>query len=115
MSNSLIDKRCFHHRGREAAAHCLECGRFFCRECVTEHDDRFVCALCLRRLAAGQGRRRSFGHGLRLTVAVAAGLLAGWLFFFIVGKVLLLIPTEYHEGTFWRSDRNAESKSIKSS
>ena len=36
MSN-LIHQRCSNHPGREAAVRCPECGRFFCRECVTEH------------------------------------------------------------------------------
>ncbi|MFP4054916.1 MAG: rhomboid family protein [Phycisphaerae bacterium] len=42
--------RCHNHPQREAAARCPECGRFFCRECVTEHEGRVICSACLRAI-----------------------------------------------------------------
>ena len=36
---------------REAVARCPECTQFFCRECITEHDDRVLCSACLKKLA----------------------------------------------------------------
>jgi hypothetical protein len=50
MQNLLL-QRCFNHGMREAAARCPECGRFYCRECITEHDDRVLCSACLKKLA----------------------------------------------------------------
>ncbi|MCI0613826.1 rhomboid family protein, partial [bacterium] len=45
MQPELISKqRCFFHSQREAVVRCPECGRYYCRECVTEHLDRLLCA-----------------------------------------------------------------------
>jgi hypothetical protein len=87
---------------REAAARCPECGRFYCRECVTEHGGRVVCAACLKRLAAGRGgpraRLRTFTGLLRSGVA----FFVLWFLFYLAGRALLLLPTSFHEGTLWR-------------
>lgn len=48
---ALIHQRCFNHATREAVARCPECSQFFCRECITEHDDRVICSACLKKLA----------------------------------------------------------------
>lgn len=100
---SLAHQRCFHHSRREAAARCPECGRFFCRECVTEHDDRVICARCLRKLV-----RRPLTERLRLAgiVRIAQcllGVLIVWLFFYCLGRALLSLPADFHEGTLWRA------------
>ena len=36
---------------REAAARCPHCQGTFCRECVTDEDDKLACPPCLRRMA----------------------------------------------------------------
>src|SRR5438132_254763 len=54
----LARQRCLNHLNREAVARCPECKRFFCRECVTEHEDRLICAACLKKLAKATARRR---------------------------------------------------------
>jgi hypothetical protein len=98
----LSRQRCFNHFQREAAARCLECRQFFCRECITEHDDRIVCAACLRKLARQPLlRRRGFASTLRLGQCLA-GLLALWFCFYLVGEWLIAIPTAFHEGTLWQ-------------
>ena len=51
MTSNLTFQRCFNHAAREAVARCPACGHYFCRECITEHDDRVICAACLRKLA----------------------------------------------------------------
>ena len=96
----LSRKRCLNHPAREAAARCPECLRYFCRECVTEHGDRAICAACLRRLAreAAAGPRRrlaAMGRGGRLLV----GILAAWFFFYLLGQALLSRPDRFHETT----------------
>ncbi len=47
---ALASQRCLNHATREAVARCPECGHFYCRECITEHDDRVICASCLKKL-----------------------------------------------------------------
>src|SRR5580765_4677136 len=99
---SLIHQRCFNHALREAVARCPECTQFFCRECITEHDDRVLCAGCLRKLARVQLlKRRGFVRVFR-AAQVILGLLTAWLFFYAMGNVLLSIPTSFHEGGLWQ-------------
>ena len=40
-------------------ARCPSCGNFFCRECITEHDELILCAACLKRITAPKERRRN--------------------------------------------------------
>lgn len=101
--NALTLQRCFNHAQREAVARCPECGRFFCRECITEHEDRVLCAACLRRLAAAPSAARPWllnaARGLQMVLAV----LVAWLFFYFVGQMLLSVPDSFHEGTLWQA------------
>jgi hypothetical protein len=99
---NLAEQRCFNHAGREAVARCPECTQFYCRECITEHDDRVLCAACLRKLArVPLFRRRGFARTFR-TVQVMLGLMAAWLFFYLIGSALLSIPASFHEGQLWQ-------------
>jgi hypothetical protein len=98
----LSQQRCFNHFQREAVARCLECRQYFCRECITEHDDRIICAACLRKLAERPlRRRRALAGALRLGQC-ALGLVVLWFFFYQVGEGLLAIPSSFHEGTLWQ-------------
>lgn len=99
MAN-LADARCFHHAEREAAARCLECDRLFCRECVTEYRGRVVCAACLEALSQSAALP---ARGPRLLKGAAAlvSLFAMWFTFYVLGRLLLSIPSPFHEGTFW--------------
>ena len=98
----LTHTRCFNHHEREAVARCPECERCYCRECVTEHDDRVICARCLRGLADAAGAMRSPARGLGLALQLAAAFLFLWFVFYVAGRALLLMPTSFHEGTLWR-------------
>src|SRR4029434_10960446 len=99
---SLTEQRCLNHALREAVARCPECTRFFCRECITEHDDRVICAACLRKLArVPLLRRRGLPRTFR-TAQVMLGLLAAFLFFYLIGNALLSIPASFHEGELWQ-------------
>jgi hypothetical protein len=101
MSRPLVHV-CLNHPVREAVARCPECRGYFCRECITEHDERVICAACLRKLVQPKTtRRRSFAPLLRV-VAAGASLLIAWMVFYWVGQALLLIPSNFHEGTLWK-------------
>ncbi len=98
---SLVHQRCFHHSAREAAGRCPECGQFYCRECITEHDERIICATCLTRLTNRSAARRTAMVWLWNTAQFGGGIFLAWLFFYLAGQVLLLIPSSFHEGALW--------------
>ena len=101
--NGLVHQRCLQHADREAAARCPECKRYFCRECVSEHDNRLLCAGCLRRLLAPASPRTSRFDGiLRLGMSVI-GFALIWFFFFLIGRGLIAIPSSFHEGRIWKT------------
>ena len=63
-----------------------------------------VCATCLARLTGIHRERMS-----RLAYAANAalclvGLLALWLFFYVMGEGLLSLPSSFHEGAVWKAD-----------
>ncbi len=60
----LWTQRCQFHALREAVARCPECQRYFCRECVTEHDERLLCASCLRKLLERSSPDKRRGRAL---------------------------------------------------
>lgn len=102
MPAGLHLQRCFNHAAREAVARCPECGRHFCRECVSEHEDRLLCAGCLAKVAKRPLRQRG-GFQLAARLAKAGvGLLVAWLFFYGLASVLMRIPTAYHQGSLWK-------------
>lgn len=102
MNTPLAQAKCFKHVSREAAAKCPACGRFYCRECVTEHEGRVVCRTCLDTLLQQQVRARpgwlqaSAGWGLAL-----AGYLIIFYGFYLLGRMLLRIPSTFHSGIFF--------------
>jgi uncharacterized paraquat-inducible protein A len=97
-------QRCLHHPVREAVARCPECGQFFCRECITEHDDRVICSSCLKKVTTKVEKpRRSFAPLGRIAAA-CAGVIIAWMFFFLAGRILVNIPSKFHEGTVWERD-----------
>jgi hypothetical protein len=101
MSAELIHQRCFNHALREAAALCPECHHFYCRECITEHDDRVICAVCLGKMASRSlTQRAGFRFAVR-TLQTLVGLAIACSFFYFVGRTLLSIDSSVHEGTIW--------------
>jgi hypothetical protein len=97
----LVHQRCHHHSLREAVARCPECARFFCRECVTEHEERVLCASCLKALF-GKPEQAAQPSRLLLGAQLACSLLAVWFFFYLIGQILLSLDSSFHEGTVWR-------------
>ena len=98
----LSQKRCFHHARREAAAVCLSCGRYFCRECITEHEGKVVCANCLSADASPDIKKQRFLM-IRHAFLFLLSLFFLWFLFFYLGRFLFSLPDAFHEGTFWKS------------
>ena len=99
----LTHQRCINHKVREAVARCPECRRFFCRECITEHDDKVLCASCLRKeLKPGMKAFLPSQWIFRLG-QFTAGLMLLYVLFFYFAQILLALPADFHEGTLWQN------------
>ena len=93
----LAGKRCANHPGREAAVRCPGCQGFFCRECVTEHENRMMCASCVAKKNIARAAGKS--GGFVWTVLSAGGLLIAWLVFYYAGVGLASLPSSFFGGT----------------
>jgi hypothetical protein len=70
----LRHARCLFHPLREAAARCPHCRGTFCRECVTDEDDKLACPPCLRRMARPPAPKSSAARRFRQVLAGFAAL-----------------------------------------
>ena len=101
----ISQQRCFHHHLREAVVRCPQCLRYYCRECVTEHEERMLCSDCLGQLiGSGRTGRRRWSGTLQVGLQGVMGFVLLWYFFYLVGLLLLAIPHAFHEGTIWQND-----------
>jgi len=101
--SDLARQQCFNHPGREAVVRCPSCRRDFCRECVTEHADRYLCSACLRLQAAKDSpppRRLRFPVGAVLGLAV---LLTAWTVYYAATQYLLLRHSADHAYRVWHA------------
>ena len=89
--------RCHNHEAREAVSRCPSCRRYYCRECVTEHAGRVICAGCLKAQAAAAGRRRRPLRAFLTALLPVAGFLLAWGWFYLLGRGLSSIPAELHD------------------
>jgi hypothetical protein len=98
MAEALIHKRCFNHGDREAAARCPSCERFYCRECVTEHEGKVLCVRCLADQEAPEDatKKEFVAPGILLQAVCAIVVL--WLIFTGLGAGLMNLPDDFHEG-----------------
>jgi hypothetical protein len=60
-----------------------------------------TCSECLKKITDEKGRKR-----YRLLFPVrglqtAAGLTLLWAIMYYIGRLLILLPSSFHEGTFW--------------
>jgi hypothetical protein len=95
--SALTEQRCLLHADREAAARCPACLRFYCRECVTEHAGRMLCAACIARSETAPARRES---SLAIwSMLAVAGLFFAWLVFYYFGMGLARVPAVFFGGT----------------
>ncbi|HZC34957.1 MAG TPA: rhomboid family protein [Chthoniobacterales bacterium] len=96
----LAAQRCLLHPDREAAVRCPVCQEYFCRECVTEHDYRFVCASCLRELPRKKIVPKASLVWLLLPFRFGFGFLLAWFIFYVLGHLLLFVPPSIQDGSF---------------
>ena len=102
MTSPPLQQRCWNHEAREAVCRCPQCGRSFCRECVTEHESRLLCAACLRSVARAAAARRGKLRRLAAVGLTLAGVILAWAVFFGAGEGLITI-TERSERMAWQS------------
>jgi len=95
MAVALIDRRCANHELREAAVQCPSCKRFFCRECVVEHDGRMMCSGCVAMLARNDAATER-AKRIRWALAAVGGVLLAWIAFYYLGAMLARIPSQFH-------------------
>ena len=98
-----IQQRCSHHARRAAAARCPGCARFFCRECITEHEGRVLCAACIGKQLSKAEAQTGFFSRVTVTVFIFIGLVTAWFFFYYTGQTLLALPDAFHDGTIWQT------------
>ncbi len=100
----LNRSQCFLHPDRGAVARCPQCGRCYCRECITEHGGEVLCRRCLHterveeRGAEGSGQRdrRGVSRLLKPLCALAVYALL-WLLFMMLGTLLMHFPDSFYE------------------
>jgi hypothetical protein len=97
MSGIELYQRCWNHDAREAACRCPACGRPFCRECVSEHEARLLCAACLSAQARARlPRRRRFASA----AYAITGMLLAWMLIYGAGRTLVLIAGRMQEAAW---------------
>ncbi|MDA0812251.1 MAG: rhomboid family protein [Verrucomicrobia bacterium] len=106
MSSVSIHQTCLNHPSREAAALCPKCKRSFCRECITEHDYRMICANCLAEHREESVKvKREIRLPLMPVLQIVIGVIVIWTVYYQIGEILVEIPTELHDGKLWEQDR----------
>jgi hypothetical protein len=100
---NLTLQRCLIHVDREAVVRGPICRNYFCRECVTEHGRKFLCSSCLQGVVASVEPVRRTGERSMLLIKMTIGLAIAWLFFYLIGQLLMLIPPNVHDGSYLRN------------
>lgn len=78
-----------------------------CRECVAEHAGKIFCAPCREKRIAAEQREQQrprgvWGARIRRGVGTVTALLVVWFLVLMLGRLVLRIPVEAHDGTVWR-------------
>jgi len=89
---------CLNHPLREAVARCAACRSFFCRECISEHEGRMICAPCLGAnnppVTSGEKSRLLECAGWLGALFCLLGL---WMVFYSLGRLLASLPSSFHD------------------
>jgi hypothetical protein len=106
-----LQQHCWNHEAREAAC---RCGRSYCRECVSEHEGRLLCAACLT-LVVARSEQTNGGLGkLAPPGMIAGGILLAWLIYWAAGASLIGLIRRLEQEPAATSNSNSNS-TIKSS
>lgn len=62
-----------------------------------------LCAACLRNLVEPTGKAAARFQSLLRLGQFMLGMLILYVLFYYVAQILLAIPTDFHEGTLWRT------------
>jgi hypothetical protein len=101
---TLAQRRCRNHGERQAACRCPGCVFDFCRECVTEHDERWLCSRCMAAQPTSANAAKRPGWSRLSSVAIGmAGILAAWLYFFLAGELATMVLAPQHEVRVWHA------------
>jgi hypothetical protein len=98
---TLRQKRCVNHPQREASARCPECGKFYCRECISEHDDRVLCASCLAKIGLKKEMSAPWWAWAPRVGLVLLALATVYFVFLLIGNILLSFPSDFHGKGGW--------------
>ena len=101
--SDLARQQCFNHPGREAIVRCPSCRRDYCRECVTEHDDRYLCSSCLRAQAAKEARPPRHPRLPVGALLAVAGLLSAWTVYYAATQYLVMRNIADHSYKSWHA------------
>jgi hypothetical protein len=63
---------------------------------VTEHEGRFLCSNCLQKRSAPIDPARRTGGKFAMAIGIAIGIAVAWFFFYLIGQLLILIPSNLH-------------------
>ncbi|MGP8246275.1 MAG: rhomboid family protein [Bryobacteraceae bacterium] len=97
-----FQQRCWNHEDREAVCRCPQCGRSYCRECVSEHESRLLCAACLKALAGRPVPRRRSLRRLAPAALALAGIVTAWAVYFAGAEVVMTL-VDRSERSQWQS------------
>ena len=99
--SDLARQQCFRHPGREAVVRCPSCRRDFCRECVTEHDERYLCSSCL---AEERSRKPKAYRRVPVGPILAViGLLTAWCVYYGATWYMVVRGSADHSYRIWHS------------
>ncbi len=96
---NLSSQRCFNHPARPVVFRCPECSRFYCRECASSFQDRFLCKTCLdEALSVSEQKSSSLLRRFTPGLGFICGFLLLWFLFHGLGQVLYILPEYVHSG-----------------
>jgi hypothetical protein len=98
---NLAARRCLVHPDREAAVRCPSCHQYYCRECVVEHESRFLCAACLQKSIESGIKRSALRFDWLSPLRLLLGFAGACLSFYVIERILLLIPVNVYNGTWF--------------
>ncbi len=100
-NDNITHCKCYNHASREAVARCPQCSHYFCRECITEHDDVIMCAICLEKASNSTKQKGHFLSHLIVVMLCSFSFFVLWLIFYYFGQQINAIPDGFHKETLW--------------